>query len=347
MNELIANFIDNMRWDWWEAFGLAGEILFFGRILVQWIASEKEKRPILPISYWYMSLIGSEILFFYAMHLRSFVVLLPQLIAFPLYARNLQLEIRQRMIRRMRNKAGFDKPGFKWPTVSVIVPVHNEAKVLADTIGRLLAQKYAGPKPEIVVALNGCTDASWAIAHAFDVKVVESQQHGMSFGKNFGARAANGEVLIFVDADTSLPTDGLQTIVEDVLLTPNAIATVAGRPDKGGPIVRISFMIANRYAGRRKVHAPGGVMAMTRKVFDLAGGFDEGLPQGTSTDMILRACKAGADYIIVTRTCATTSVRRFERRGVVSQMLDWRTNHEAMLKNQRRNLRKKDYDVVR
>ncbi len=343
---MLEDMFTDLNWRW-ELFGLLGEGLFFARLIVQWVHSERARRPVLPVAYWYMSLVGSFILVAYAFHKQSFVFLLPQFIGIPMYARNLQLELRHRAMEADRRVAGFDAPDFAWPRISVIVPCHNEAKVLATTLETLCTQHYPGPKPEVIVALNGCTDASWAVAQGFNVRVVESEKCGMSFGKNLGARAAAGEMLVFVDADTTLAEEGLQVIAECLHGCDSAVATMAGRPDRGGPVVRTAFLLANRDTCKRKVHAPGGVMAMHRQVFDKIQGFDESLPQGTSTDFIMRAQEAGAEYVFIDRTMGTTSIRRFEHTGIVHQMLEWRKNHKEIVRGQRDKVAGKEYKTVR
>lgn len=232
------------------------------------------------------------------------------------------------------------------PKISVIVPAHNEALAIAPTLAALVAQDFADR--EILVACNGCTDNTAQVAAGFaGVRVVESECSGMSFGKNFGAQNATGELLVFVDADTLLPPEGLRRIVEAVGGRPRVIGTLAGRPDRGGPVVRVCFWIANAITRRNKVHAPGGVMVMQRAVFDAIGGFDETLPQGTSTDLIMRARAAGAEYLFIGRVKGTTSIRRFEKTGIIRQMLAWRNNHQKMAAGLHDEVARKKYDNIR
>lgn len=347
MWDWVLENISQIRFDRWEAFGLLGEGLFFARLIVQWTSSEKARKPVLPISYWYMSLVGAVILIFYALHLRSMVVLLPQFVGIILYSRNLQLEILHRKDARRRKEAGFDRPDFSWPTVSVIVPVHNEAKVLAGTITSLLQQEYPGPKPEIVIALNGCTDASWAVAHGYDVKVVESEKSGISHGRNFGAEASTGDIFFFVDADTTLPPGAIRSIVEAMYQYRSAVVGLRGRPDKGGLVVRGTFLIANWHTVRKRISPPGGVTCVHREVFERIDGFDENLPQGTNTDFIIRARAAGAEYVIIDSVKATTSIRRFEKSGIIRQMLSWRRNHIDLENGKRHKVENRPYEDVR
>lgn len=338
----------NMRWDGWELFGLLGEGLFFARMLAQWAASERERRPVVPAVYWYMSLAGAFILVAYAFHIGSFAVLLPQVVGVFFYSRGLQLEYLSRRHDARRKALGLDALDYPWPPMSVVVPVHNEEKTLAATLDNLTGLPYPGPAPEIIAALNGCTDGSRAVADRFPgVKVVEDARSGMSFGKNLGAGAASHDLLVFVDADTRLPEDALRRLAAAAAGRERYIGTVAGAPEKGGPVVKICFMIANRATRRKQAHAPGGVMLMDRTTFDSIGGFDEKLPQGTSTDCIWRGLAAGAEYVFVDDFKAATSIRRFEKTGIISQMLDWRKNHRALDDGRRADVAGKAYEDVR
>lgn len=339
----------NMRWDGWELFGLIGEGLFFARLLAQWVASERVKKPVIPSVYWYMSLAGAVILVVYALHIGSFAVLLPQVVGLFFYSRGLQLEFISRREQARRRELGLDRPDYPWPVVSIIVPVHNEEKRLAATLEALTAsaRDYPG-RTQIIAALNGCTDGSRAEAERFpEVTIAEDARSGMSFGKNLGVGAATGSVLVFVDADTTFPPGALRLLAEAVAGKAHYIGTVAGKPDKGGGVVRICFFFANRATKRKRAHAPGGVMIMDRDTFTRIGGFDEALPQGTSTDCIWRALQSGAEYVFVDSFKAVTSIRRFEKTGIIGQMLDWRKNHKALHQQRRDEVAAKAYEDIR
>jgi lipid-A-disaccharide synthase-like uncharacterized protein len=75
----------------WLAFGLTGQAAFFSRFLVQWLASERAGRSVVPVAFWYLSLVGAGILFVYAFHRREPVFLLGQSVGGFVYIRNLAL----------------------------------------------------------------------------------------------------------------------------------------------------------------------------------------------------------------------------------------------------------------
>ncbi len=75
----------------WLAFGLIGQAAFFSRFLVQWIASERAGESFVPLSFWYLSMLGSLILLAYAIHRREPVFALGYLPNSVVYFRNLVL----------------------------------------------------------------------------------------------------------------------------------------------------------------------------------------------------------------------------------------------------------------
>lgn len=75
----------------WIAFGLIGNALFFSRFLIQWLASEKAGKSVVPTAFWYLSIAGSAVLLIYALHKRDPVFILAYLPNAFVYLRNLQL----------------------------------------------------------------------------------------------------------------------------------------------------------------------------------------------------------------------------------------------------------------
>jgi lipid-A-disaccharide synthase-like uncharacterized protein len=75
----------------WLVIGFIGQAAFFGRFLVQWIVSERERRSTIPIAFWYFSIVGGLILLLYAIHKRDPVFILGQATGLFIYLRNLAL----------------------------------------------------------------------------------------------------------------------------------------------------------------------------------------------------------------------------------------------------------------
>jgi lipid-A-disaccharide synthase-like uncharacterized protein len=82
-------------WGWIVA-GFIGQALFTARFLVQWIASERVKRSVVPRLFWYLSLAGGSVLLIYAIHRRDPVFIVGQATGLLVYSRNLWLIHRSR-----------------------------------------------------------------------------------------------------------------------------------------------------------------------------------------------------------------------------------------------------------
>ena len=80
----------------WLAIGFLGQALFSARFLVQWLSSERHKRSVVPLAFWYFSVAGGATLLAYAIHRQDPVFILGQGAGLLIYLRNLQLIYRQR-----------------------------------------------------------------------------------------------------------------------------------------------------------------------------------------------------------------------------------------------------------
>ncbi|MEM9082476.1 MAG: lipid-A-disaccharide synthase N-terminal domain-containing protein [Planctomycetota bacterium] len=92
----------------WVGIGLVGQIAFFGRMAVQWIASERSRASIVPPAFWYLSLIGGVFLFTYFVWRKDIVGVLGQTTGVVIYARNIRLMMKQRR-REARNLANAEQ----------------------------------------------------------------------------------------------------------------------------------------------------------------------------------------------------------------------------------------------
>ena len=85
--------------------------------------------------------------------------------------------------------------------ISVIVPALNAADTLGTCLSALLAQSLPRTQYEVIVVDDGSTDGTAEIAHRSGVRVICQQHAGPAAARNLGARVAQGELLLFTDAD--------------------------------------------------------------------------------------------------------------------------------------------------
>ncbi|WP_019141526.1 lipid-A-disaccharide synthase N-terminal domain-containing protein [Noviherbaspirillum massiliense] len=76
---------------WWLVIGFAGQGLFMMRFVIQWIQSERQRRSVVPVAFWYFSVLGGLTLLVYSIHRRDPVFIAGQLLGVFIYLRNLYL----------------------------------------------------------------------------------------------------------------------------------------------------------------------------------------------------------------------------------------------------------------
>lgn len=81
----------------WVGLGFVGQAAFFARMLVQWLASERKRESVVPVAFWWLSLIGGVMLFVYFVWRRDLVGVLGQTTGVVVYARNLRLIYRRQL----------------------------------------------------------------------------------------------------------------------------------------------------------------------------------------------------------------------------------------------------------
>jgi lipid-A-disaccharide synthase-like uncharacterized protein len=86
----------------WEAVGFLGTTVFAARFAVQWLASERKRETVMPVAFWWISLVGGLLTLAYAVHLGSRPFVVGQSMGLLVYVRNLMLvrKARRRAARR-------------------------------------------------------------------------------------------------------------------------------------------------------------------------------------------------------------------------------------------------------
>jgi glycosyltransferase involved in cell wall biosynthesis len=206
------------------------------------------------------------------------------------------------------------------PRYSLIIPAHNEEKLL----GRLLAsvavarETYGPPEAvEVIVADNVSTDATARIAREHGCQVVAVEKRVIGAVRNGGARVARGEILAFIDSDSVVHP---RTFIE----IDRALATgrVVGG-STGVTMERWSLGIAVTYALMVSVvwitGMDTGVVFCRRRDFEEIGGYDEDRLVAEDVKFMLAMRRLGRTrgqrLARVTTAKAVTSTRKFDEFG--------------------------------
>jgi glycosyltransferase involved in cell wall biosynthesis len=162
--------------------------------------------------------------------------------------------------------------------ISVVIPAHNEAAVMARSLRTMLEGAEPG-EFEVVVVCNGCTDDTAARARSFapDVRVLETEIAGKTHALNLGDQAASAFPRIYVDADVLITADALRELARRLeggrvlAVAPKARPELTGcsRAVRAFYAVRALLPSAEEGIGGSGVYA---VSAAGRKCF---GGFPD------------------------------------------------------------------------
>ena len=222
--------------------------------------------------------------------------------------------------------------------ISFIVPAHNEEALLADTLRALRAAADAlptGREPyEMIVVDDASTDRTASIARELGARVVSAQVRQIAAARNAGARHAQGDRFVFVDADTLLPAATLRAALaalDDGAVGGGAAVEVdPGPPSWGPPLMRAVSRVM-----RICRWAAGCFVFARRDVFERVGGFDE--QYFASEEIHLsRAMKRHGRFVILREAVVTSNrkARLLTPRQLVGQFA--RAAWPATLKNRDR-----------
>jgi lipid-A-disaccharide synthase-like uncharacterized protein len=104
LSHYFENFLKNIAGGatFWTYFGLVANLLFASRFVIQWYVSEKLKRSVIPVQFWYLSIAGSVMMLIYAVYIGKVPLILGFLFPTVIYIRNLML------IRKGRRESKLD-----------------------------------------------------------------------------------------------------------------------------------------------------------------------------------------------------------------------------------------------
>jgi len=198
--------------------------------------------------------------------------------------------------------------------LSIIIPTYNEEEYLPRLLASIRSQRFEGY--EIIIADAKSTDRTREIAERFGARVVDGGMPGP--GRNLGARAAQGDLLLFLDADVILPEiDWLADKVEQFERRKLDAATCMIKPLDGKLIDALSHNVFNAHMMATQFlmpHAPGFCIFARKDLHERIGGFDASIKLAEDHDYVDRASQVGK-FRVMTGSRVRVSVRRFDRDG--------------------------------
>ena len=224
--------------------------------------------------------------------------------------------------------------------LSIVIPTLDEAAAIEATLAAAQPARSSGA--QVVVADGGSGDGTRALAAPLADRVIEAPR-GRAAQMNAGARAASGDALLFLHADTLLPPGACELVT----------AALGGGHEWGrfdvaiagaAPMLAVVAMLMNARSRWSGIATGDQAMFVTRAAFEAAGGFPE-IP--LMEDVALSKALRGRTPPACLRERVVTSGRRWERGGTLRTIfLMWRLRMAYALGADPRGLARR-YDVER
>lgn len=165
-----------------------------------------------------------------------------------------------------------------WPQISAVVCSYNGARTIAETLTGLQNLEY--PNYEVIVVSDGSSDATQEIARQYDVRLIATENRGLSSARNTGIEAAEGDIVAYIDDDAYPDPHWLHYLAAALMRSGHA---GAGGPNLAPPGDGAIADCVNNAPGlpahvlitdQEAEHIPGCNMAFWKARLQEVGGFD-------------------------------------------------------------------------
>ncbi len=182
--------------------------------------------------------------------------------------------------------------------VSVVIGALNEENYVAKTL-RTVKEQRTKHEIELIVGDGYSTDRTVEIAKSFGAKIAFEKNHSAAWERMAGAKIAKGDVIAFTDADALLPENWVEQIADEfegdaglaMLYSPVYFSDAPSFERSASKLVMAAFVSACAFIG---FHNPiGSNIAVRRKTFEEAGGFNTNLVTAEDLDLGRRMARRG------------------------------------------------------
>ena len=220
------------------------------------------------------------------------------------------------------------------PLLSVLIPAHNEAKVIVASIHRILRSNY--PKLEVIVIDDGSTDETSAVVSQNfstneSVTLITIPNGGKAKALNLGLKRAQGGIVVALDADTQFETETISYLAR--WFSDQKVGAVAGNAKVGNRVNTITNWQALEYVSAQNLErraldllgcitvVPGAVGAWRRSLLDQLGGFPDNT-LAEDQDLTIAVQKARYKVLYDSEAIAWTEAPDTVQ-GLVKQRFRW------------------------
>jgi len=209
--------------------------------------------------------------------------------------------------------------------LSVIIPAFNEEQCIEKTL--IALRKQTLKDFEIIVKDGESRDKTVGIAGKHADNVISKRDVSVGDARNQGASCANGNVLVFVDADTQLPPYALERFVKLMKTNKDVVGGSCRKIlDDGNILNRLMYELVNistflsfylRIGG-----AHGNCMYIKKSVFRKIGGFNPKIKVAEEQELVRRAMRFGK-FAFLLDLCVLENSRRIKKWGKLKLYMSW------------------------
>ena len=226
--------------------------------------------------------------------------------------------------------------------ISIIIPAHNEENYIRETLHSIKNQSYQNY--EVIVVTNGCNDKTEEIMKKRSddkIRHLTLPIANVSRARNYGAGKAEGSILLFLDADTTLCVDSLKKIKDEFGLK-HSIGTTKVKPDINQLKFKVAMWFKNLYNLSGLYKGCSGALICRRDDFDKVNGYDPEIKVKEHRKLTNKLLEMG-EYKVV-NTSVVTSMRRLKDWGLGKSAYFW---IRQFAKDKFGDLKRSEYEKVR
>jgi len=210
---------------------------------------------------------------------------------------------------------------------SICIPTLNEEKYIGGILNCLREQTF---KDFEVIVVDGKSkdmtkDEVMKFSNYFSLRFLEAPKRGVSFQRNYAAKMAKNEYVIFFDADVKIENDFLEKINEHLEKENIDILTTWNKPISDKPVDEFIYLFVNIFMLELiKKKSPGAVgvfICVKKSSFEKIGGFRERVSLGGDYDLAKRLHESGFTYALLRKPKVNVSVRRFDKEGRLNMIV--------------------------
>lgn len=243
------------------------------------------------------------------------------------------------LLLRLQRRGGTDVLRSDLPTLSIIIPAYNEEAIIEETVSSVIDQSYPSAI-EVIVVDDGSTDRTWPILQQLsekhsEVRVFTQENQGAGTAQNYALEKSTNEVVVKLDADTTLAPNALSEIARpladsDYVAVGGNVEVLNNKSSFWTRLQSLEYLLAmevGRMFQSRLRHLmciSGAFGAFRRKPLEEAGGWAADPRYGEDFDITIRMHEYGP-ITFAPNAVALTDVPT-NAKGLAKQRFRWRLN---------------------